>query len=404
MSSPSYLIFIRDLLNFETYSKFRQHIKLNKDNLNPEVKTLYTELDLLMNTYQKDLTLEEFTTYVLTKHPRDPFEGLLKILSQSDVSSSITMDSLGILRERELAYQLANICLDVNEGKRKSSDILDFVSKFDNKKLDILEELIVNLDDLTEEDESLGLRWRLNILNRSLGSLRKGDFGFIFARPETGKTTFLASEVSRFAEQTTGTILWFNNEEQGSKVLRRVIQASTGRTIEAYTDDPTGTKDIFLDKTNNNIKIVDSAGIYKSTVEQYCKHYTPSLIVFDQIDKIKGFEADRNDLRLGAIYQWARELAKTYCPIIGVCQADGTGEGKKWLTMDNVSDSKTAKQAEADFIIGIGKTHNDGFEYIRHINISKNKLRGDKDSDPTLRHGKFDVIIEPQIARYKDIE
>ena len=74
MSSPSYLIFIRDLLNFETYSKFRQHIKLNKDNLNPEVKTLYTELDLLMNTYQKDLTLEEFTTYVLTKHPRDPFE------------------------------------------------------------------------------------------------------------------------------------------------------------------------------------------------------------------------------------------------------------------------------------------------------------------------------------------
>ena len=36
-----------------------------------------------------------------------------------------------------------------------------------------------------------GLRWRLNWLNKALGSLRKGDFGFIFARPETGKTTFL---------------------------------------------------------------------------------------------------------------------------------------------------------------------------------------------------------------------
>ena len=54
-----------------------------------------------------------------------------------------------------------------------------------------------------------GLRWRLGSLNRMLGSLRKGDFGFIFARPETGKTTFLASEVTNFATQLEQPILWF---------------------------------------------------------------------------------------------------------------------------------------------------------------------------------------------------
>jgi replicative DNA helicase len=75
--------------------------------------------------------------------------------------------------------------------------------------------------------------WRLKSLNTALGSLRMGDFGFVFARPETGKTTFLASEVTFMAEQTEGNILWFNNEEQGGKVKSRCYQATLGLTTKA---------------------------------------------------------------------------------------------------------------------------------------------------------------------------
>jgi len=107
-------------------------------------------------------------------------------------------------------------------------------------------------------------------------------------------------------------------------------------------------------------------------------------------------------LRLGAIYIWARELAKVYCPVIGVCQADVSGENKKWLTMDNVANAKTSKQAEADWILGIGCIHQEGLEHVRYLHASKNKLSGDEDSDPTLRHGKCEVIIKPEIARYAD--
>jgi len=128
------------------------------------------------------------------------------------------------------------------------------------------------------------------------------------------------------------------------------------------------------------------------------------LIIFDQIDKITGFEADREDLKLGAMYQWARELAKEFdCPIIAVCQADGTGEGQKWLTMGNVANAKTAKQAEADWIVGIGKVPDTGYEAVRYLHASKNKLAGDEDSDPSLRHGKCEVLIKADIARYDDI-
>jgi hypothetical protein len=37
------------------------------------------------------------------------------------------------------------------------------------------------------------------------------------------------------------------------------------------------------------------------------------------------------------------------------------------------------------------------------MNISKNKLMGDAKTDPKLRHGKFEVLIDPERARYKDM-
>jgi hypothetical protein len=108
-------------------------------------------------------------------------------------------------------------------------------------------------------------------------------------------------------------------------------------------------------------------------------------------------------LALGQIYQWARELAKEYAAVLGVCQAGGEAEGEPYLHMGHVSNAKTAKQAEADFILGIGKTHQSGHEYLRYFNISKNKLVGDDDSDPAYRHGRQEILIRPDIARYEEV-
>jgi hypothetical protein len=71
--------------------------------------------------------------------------------------------------------------------------------------------------------------------------------------------------------------------------------------------------------------------------------------------------------------------------------------------MENVANAKTAKQAEADWILGIGKTHNESEEHMRFLHLSKNKLSGDVDTDPELRHGRQTVQIDPSIARYKDM-
>lgn len=148
---------------------------------------------------------------------------------------------------------------------------------------------------------------------------------------------------------------------------------------------------------------MDDANFSKRDVESIIEEYSPGLIIVDQLHKIKGFNSDREDLRLGEVFGWGRELAKEYAPLIGVNQADATGENKRYLTMDNVANAKTAIQAEADWILGIGTIHDPGYEYVRFLNISKNKLTGSIKTDETLRHGKFEVLIEPTIGRYKDL-
>ena len=309
-------------------------------------------------------------------------------------------------RRRSLAGQVAITALDVESGKKSTKDLLDLFNEFEHQEVEINEAVPVemNLEKLYETQISTpGLRWRVNWLNKSLGSLRKGDFGFIFARPETGKTTFLASEITHMVTQTEGEVLWFNNEEQGNKVAIRVYQAALGFTTQDLFRDSEYNQKRYETLTGNRIKILDfedSSG--KARIESILKQSNPALIIFDQIDKIRGFKGDRNDLELKQIYQWAREIAKTYAPVIAVSQASGEAEGKLFLTMDMVDGSKTAKQGEADWILGIGKEQ-DNTSRTRYFNISKNKLIGDKDTSPDLRHGSTQVLIKPEVARYEDI-
>lgn len=405
-----YINILLYLLNYNLYNKYISYIDIKNEN--KEVVFLYNCLKDLHSTYKKDLSLEEYCLYCTSKvsdKDRDVVESMLMGLQSATIDENLIGDILTTLRNKKLAYELALVSLDVSEGRSSVDKIFDTLNVFEQQKvIEQVEFVSGDLNELVNDTiKSQGFRWRLATLNRMLGSLRKGDFGFIFARPETGKTTFLASEITFFAKQLTdesGPILWFNNEEQGSKVMLRCIQASLGISQAELFSNVNQHQATFDSNGGQHIKIFDSANIHRRQVEQLCKELNPSLIVFDQIDKIKGFTDDREDLRLGSIYIWSRELAKTYCPVIGVCQADASGEGKRWLTMENVANAKTAKQAEADWILGIGKTHDTALEYVRHFHLSKNKLSGDSDTEPEMRHGKADVIIKPLIARYEDTE
>ena len=403
-------LFLNDRSLYDKYYKYinLQYIKDNFTNIYKLFIVLHQHYESSKdsNVRQIDFELVYNSSYMLENSEREELTDTLTRVYGLDCSKDNAIKYLNDHKKRCIAGELAKIALDVEDGSASIEELTNKVAEL-NESEEIKEKIDsvnMNLIELYESQiQTPGLRWRLNWLNKSLGSLRKGDFGFIFARPETGKTTFLASEMTHMVSQTDGDILWFNNEEQGKKVAVRCFQALFGVTNKELFEEKEINADEYRERVGDRIKIYDyedSSSVKR--IEQVIQSTNPSLIIFDQIDKVKGFKNERHDLQLKALYQWAREIAKTYAPVIAVSQAGGSGEGKLWLTMDDVDSSKTAKQGEADWILGIGKEQ-DNTSNQRFLNISKNKLLGDEDTLPDLRHGNTQVLIKPEIARYMEI-
>jgi replicative DNA helicase len=405
------IIIIKLLFNKIIYNKYNHIINLEfYKNNNKELFKVFTSLFQLHEKTTADVTIQDLSLFFYTLYPlvkpeeKVLFDTIFDQVGRAEASEDVALEYLEKHRQQTLATSIAIAALDVSRGKGDLGTVIEMLAQ--ESVTEVSDEQVYVSDDLDLLAEAVhsssGLRWRLETMNKTVGSLRKGDFGFIFARPETGKTTFLASEISYMAEQTDNPILWCNNEEQGSKVMLRCYQAVFGITQQELFSNLDYYKDEYEKRIRGRIKIFDEATITKKKVERLCEELNPSMIIFDQIDKVAWPDSERYDLKMKSIYQWGRELSKTYGPTVGVCQAGGTGEGKKYLTMNDVDSSHTAKQGEADFMIGIGKTNDDAEEYVRYISICKNKLAGDMDTIPELRHGKVSVIIDPHLARYRD--
>jgi len=403
-------LFMKDRQYYDKYYKY-----INLDYIKINFVNLYKIFIVVDNFYDKkdnkviskiDFELAYHQSYLLSNAERSELSDTLERIVNHEINYDNVTEYLNSHRQRCLAGEMAKIALDVEEGTVSVVELQNKMNELEATKqvAQKVESVNMNLVDLyNTQIATPGLRWRLEWLNKSLGSLRKGDFGFIFARPETGKTTFLASEMTHMITQTEGDILWFNNEEQGKKVAVRCYQALLGMTHKELFKDLEMNAQQYTEMIGDRLKIYDFEDSCKAKrIEDIIQSTNPALIIFDQMDKIKGFKSDRYDLELKALYQWAREIAKNYAPVIAVSQAGGTGEGKLWLTMDDVDSSKTAKQGEADWILGIGKEQ-DNTSNMRFLNISKNKLLGDSDTSPDLRHGNTNVLIKPEIARYEDL-
>lgn len=409
------LIIIKLFFNYKLYCNYFNAVDLDY------IKSCSRQLERLLVTLEKFhekfpeknvQSADELEVFYYSLYPasnqkdREIMEPLFKKLEATTVMNEVAKEYLLEQSKRSRAAKLALTSLRVSEGNLDFSELIS-----QTKDLESLGSIESEYQFVEDDDEdgrpAVGIRWPWDTLNYMLGSLRKGNFGFIFARPESGKTTLLADFVSKVPIQLgqgAGPILWFNNEQPGREVLHRVVQSYFGLTNNELYADKRKYYQQYLDETEGQIKIVDEAALSKGQVEDLCRRYNPSLIIFDQIDKIRGFVDDRKDLELKEIYQWARELSKEYGPVIGVCQAGGSGEGKKWLTMDDVDNSKTSKQGEADWILGIGKSNQEGMESIRHLHLCKNKLIGDEDTKPELRHGKADILLNADIGQYTDIK
>jgi replicative DNA helicase len=318
-------------------------------------------------------------------------------------------DLLGKLIQTDYATQIYDVCLKIGTGMGGDLESIEPMLNAYKKEIGTTvdkQDVFVNpsLSYISETVATGGLRWRLKELNVALGPLRKGDFIIVAARPETGKTTFTASEASYMMTQLQPDehVIWINNEEASNKVMMRVIQSFHGVTTGDLLSKADYYEEEFISNGGKRFLVLDDDSGVKSAVKiaRLFKEYKPGLIIFDQLDKVHGSKQDREDLRIGQLYEWARDIAKEYCPVIAISQVDGTGEGEKWIQMNQLRGSKTDKIGEADAIITIGKSNEPAMDLQRFIHVPKNKLFGGSETLEAHRHGCFEVEIEPAKARY----
>jgi hypothetical protein len=410
------LSIVRAFLNYETWEK--HHADIGVADMPDDLQPMYRCLDVWHKTQNEDgssLHVLDFASlfFAQNKTNKEFFSKVFDTLESYEPNPATLNALLVSVKRNKVLRQLSLAAYDVAEGKKSYEEVellrqkLDALSETDAVQTAVDEFVTNDLDELLEHTyQTPGMRWRLPSLNRALGSLRKGTLGVIQARPESGKTTFCASEFSYMAENLAadkGPVLWFNNEQEGEAVMLYVYRAALGITLEELLSNKAKWKAEYMRRLGDKLRVYDSAAISRDNIEKLCHRYKPSLIVVDQLDKLKGFKADREDLMLGEVYQWSREMAKEWAPVVGVCQAGATAHNKKWLDMNDMNNSKTAKAAECDFILGIGKSIDTGWEDFRFLHLSKNKCLGDSDTNPELRHGRWEVKIDVRTARYKDI-
>ena len=356
------------------------------------------------------------------------FTNLFKEM-QGDVSPHIEAGLMPRLVAAASAVKAVDLLKRYNEGEEVDlasglqAIVEEYTVQVDRKiknpqVLDPIEDL------LKAEENDVGLHFRLNCLNRHIKPLVGGDFIVLAMRPDKGKTTLCASEVTFMAPQVDAvypgekrSILWFNNEGPGKRIVTRCFQAALNATVEdlvklsaipaskGFEKYKTKVREDYAKALGGRpgvLRVFDIHGMYNHEVEDLMRLHRPALVVFDMVDNIKfGGETmnngQRTDQLLEAMYQWARFMGVKYdCAVIANSQISADGDGVQWPTLPMLKDSKTGKQGAADVIITGGALNDPMMVNSRYIGTTKNKkVRTGMRSSP-----QAEVILVGDRARY----
>lgn len=410
------LAFFEKRKNYEQYREFVKETILTKETelILKDVGRYYSDV-----VSDDQIDWEEFETWffavahsTMKKDRVEIFQKIFERLQTEQFSETLASNLLESFVQRDFATRIYKVAQDVAEGDKGDIEDVELLMEDYYDTIDKTKDIAKHEQDwdinsiVSSTIGSGGLSWRLPPLQEALGSIRDGDFILIGSRPDTGKTTMLASEATYMAQQLPEDehVLWFNNEEAGRKVQLRLLQAALGATSEDIESDMNSAMDEYtrIMGKPDKIKLFDKATLSVKDVNEALKKYKPGLIIFDQLWKLHGVPEATNDVhKMTVLYNYGREWAKQHAPVITVHQADGSAGGQKYLTMEQLYMSKTGIQGELDAIVMLGRTYEPGFDSSRFISIPKNKLTG---GTPAKRNLQCEVVIKPEIARFEEGE
>ena len=408
-----------DILNVldtrDNYNLYRDIVyKYNTDN---DIKRIIDNIDTYYrNTTEDNIQWKRFSTYFFIKNPliketkKKLFEAMFEKL---DVAPSTTLREtlVDILLERNYAEKIAASAMDVAEGKPGKSleTVADHLRAYEAASGKVTHSIMdsvctESLEELLKETApGTGLQWRLTCLNESLGELHN-RFVMIAGRPESGKTTLACSECTYMATQLEEgrRVAYFSNEEHVDALKPRLIQSLLGVTRYNLESDPVYWWNEYVARLGGDkdkILVVRKADFGIRDVERMVEEQDIGLIVIDQLRKMRGYDDLKGISRTEALFNWGREMSITHCPIIAIGQLGDDAKNAAYPDMSSIYESRTAIQGELDALITLGQVAGSVPDDMRYIGFPKNKMP--RPEVPSLRHGRHEVIILPEIGSFK---
>lgn len=198
----------------DIYNRYNKYI--NSSNITKEYINILQVIKEYYNKFEehKYLSSDELRTWFNHLNPaikdRELYDTIFDRLEALDISDTVAEEIVTNLVEKEYANKIINVLIPVIEDSAfriLNTEVKNLVEEYvdvcqlkkDQEENPFVED---DLEKLLEENVTGdGISWRLNCLNCDLGKLRGGSLGHVFARPDTGKTSFFASEATYFASQ-----------------------------------------------------------------------------------------------------------------------------------------------------------------------------------------------------------
>lgn len=386
------------------YDKYGQY--LDSFFLKEEANIIVTCISKYYKELARDyVEWEELEAFISTKYPR--MTGDLKVKISNLIQEVRSLPNLDheIVKDVLKRHLLLYLSTESDKGLDDLDSIdLDVILGEIQEYKQIVTPEVTSIesweDMLIDSVASGGTPWSINCLNRSLGYRTGGELIFIGARPDAGKTTFLAQEASNHA-QNGKYVHWFNNEEADVRVVRRLIQATLNVDNHKIDKDVKSVLSEFYGKVDKRIELINTSSHTFEDLAYMVRE--GDLVIFDQLSKVDpgaiGKKVSEID-RLHHLAKLARRLAtEKKATVISTIWADASAEGEAWIEQNQLYGVKTAWQGEADAIITMGRTHDPSTHNTRFVYIPKNKLNGYVEKE---RNGKYNISIEPEIARITD--
>ena len=377
------------LLNFKFYDERVKNI-ITRDMFEGRHVTIYDTIKYAHQKYRTDLHPRQLAALVADRNPAMPTSAMQEIYEIIDTMPRQVSDTLELEHDvvknfwvRDRARQIGEKAIAIFTGESEHfgelKTLIDMVEDGRMSDKTTYTEVTKGLAELLEDeagDPDFPFDW--DILSNRLPGMGRGDLGIIFARPETGKTTFCAFIASMYIKQKQRVVYWAN-EEHAEKIKKRVIQAYFQLTSQELQADSEELDRRYIEEIDPYLIVMDAVGVSMDELNDYAQLNTPDVMFCDQLDKFRvDGNFSRGDERLKETYVLAREVAKRNRLLLwAISQASNDGHDRQFIDYNMMDNSKTGKAGEADVIIGIGKTGTSEEENtVRHICISKNKING----------------------------